>query len=240
MAQRPVQPPTLLRPTHQPVQATPSVPCGSLTPCMAAAACPSHAAHITNHPSRPTLKYAGPGGSARLRTKSPPGVAWCSCTGSQSEKEPQTDTLCPPSAAGHLKHVTTRPSSAGSGRVGARVEEGAAAVGAEAVWAAAGAPLLLASRCSTSACALTLRALCRRPAGGQLRGAGRHAPQGRGAEPVGPGVRPVAAGGWGAAGAPAPAARQAAAAGAGILHEPAARGWGALAARSGRLAGVRG
>lgn len=176
---------------------------------MAACTIPLPHPYTNSVTARPTLKYAGPGGSARLRTKSPPGVAWCSCTGSQSEKEPQTDTLCPPSAAGHLKHVTTRPSSAGSGREGARLEAGAAAVGAAAVEAAAGAPLLLASRCSSSACAPTLWTRCRSLLGGQLRGTGRQAPP-EGAEPAGVDVRP---GGWGATAAPDPAARQAAAEG---------------------------
>ena len=131
--------PTLLRPA-------PPAGTGDLLVSCNAQAVPSSSRKprtcpfAVRQPSRPTLKYVGPGGSARLRTKSPPGVAWCSCTGSQSEKEPQTDTLCPPSAAGHLKHVTTSPSSAGSGRGGARAEAGAAALGAAAVEAAAGAP----------------------------------------------------------------------------------------------------
>lgn len=45
--------------------------------------------------------------------KSPPGWERCSSTGSQLLKLPHTDTLWPPSAAGHLKHVTIRPSSDG-------------------------------------------------------------------------------------------------------------------------------
>ena len=42
-----------------------------------------------------------PGASmVHLRTKSPPGAAWCSATGSQLEKEPHTLTSCPPGGSG--------------------------------------------------------------------------------------------------------------------------------------------